>query len=650
MPAFPQIATLDVRVGLWWNLGAPAYRRCLWTVTNLEAVVVLGVLGIVGTVAGDRVWLIVRPFLQPSLRISGAGSRTLNPSRTDAVKALWVQLKRMKQDLAIPLAQHKTWQQVKSSCQKLRGRQSHSSRPPVEDIKLQVGLFAIFNIMSTIILGIFGPFFLAEGLQGEAVVRATSGSRQAYLDAIVETADDKYLRARHKRDVEHCVAWTKFPRSSDYCSAALGSLPPYMRESISLDDLAPTNPRHRFLIEHADRRCTALRLRWNATLHDVFVNTKSSSKWLSSELVCVPVLLGRFVERIEGRYVLNIDGLLSYGSNLGNNVRLNYQDWFKASLVMKADHWIKWRRPYRPPGLPSYAEWTSEFRFNRDGILPWIQDEDSKTRARQSVALLRGEDGVSLQNFFITYQPNWEVSIKGTPNKPDFGADHQRQEHWYVNNELVLSIGCAETFLTCEEDQCKEPGSGNDTSSWLHHWYPFMSSIWLNDQLEYDSDRYPRIFDDFRYVAGEKGEPDGRWRHDVMERFLRSMLLAQHVLRSASQASVKIDSSHWRDTTVDWPLLYHNSDYTNLNVYGAISTLLVYTYIIAASCWPVLFGPVTLIFQTSRRISGISSTFIKSVTAAAIDWARAICSWTSKIADFVRLNRRNHHSTATDAA
>jgi hypothetical protein len=38
-------------------------------------------------------------------------------------------------------------------------------------IKLRFGVFAILNIVSFVILCIFIPFFLVEGLQGETIVQ-----------------------------------------------------------------------------------------------------------------------------------------------------------------------------------------------------------------------------------------------------------------------------------------------------------------------------------------------------------------------------------------------------------------------------------------------------------------------------------------------
>ena len=67
MPLLPNIRSDYVHTGWWRNLTAPAYRQYLWTATNVKVVVSLGLLGILGTIAADKIWPIIRHFLQPGV-------------------------------------------------------------------------------------------------------------------------------------------------------------------------------------------------------------------------------------------------------------------------------------------------------------------------------------------------------------------------------------------------------------------------------------------------------------------------------------------------------------------------------------------------------------------------------------------------------
>ena len=101
MPLLPDIRSDFVYQGCWRNLTAPAYRQWLWTATNVEAMVFLGLLGILGTIAGDNLWSIIRHLLQPDVQLPDAENNKHELSRTDALKALWAEMKHIKEDLKV---------------------------------------------------------------------------------------------------------------------------------------------------------------------------------------------------------------------------------------------------------------------------------------------------------------------------------------------------------------------------------------------------------------------------------------------------------------------------------------------------------------------------------------------------------------------
>lgn len=101
MPLLVKIRSDIVRKGLWLNLTAPVYRQRLWTTTNLNTIFFLGLLAVLGSLASDKLWPIIRHYLQPSLQLPDAESKRLFLSRTDVIHALRVEMEGLGQDLRV---------------------------------------------------------------------------------------------------------------------------------------------------------------------------------------------------------------------------------------------------------------------------------------------------------------------------------------------------------------------------------------------------------------------------------------------------------------------------------------------------------------------------------------------------------------------
>jgi hypothetical protein len=102
----------------------------------VEAVVFLGLLGILGSIAGDKLWPIVRHYLQPTLQLSDPESKRLKLSRTDAIKALWAEMKYTKKDLEmIWTEEHGFRQKVKMSLGIMSGNHRQALRPMATTIE-----------------------------------------------------------------------------------------------------------------------------------------------------------------------------------------------------------------------------------------------------------------------------------------------------------------------------------------------------------------------------------------------------------------------------------------------------------------------------------------------------------------------------------
>jgi hypothetical protein len=54
MHLLPETKPEFVHEGWWWNFIAPLYRQCLGTMTNVQALLFLGILASLGTIAGDK--------------------------------------------------------------------------------------------------------------------------------------------------------------------------------------------------------------------------------------------------------------------------------------------------------------------------------------------------------------------------------------------------------------------------------------------------------------------------------------------------------------------------------------------------------------------------------------------------------------------
>lgn len=81
------------------------------------------------------------------------------------------------------------------------------------------------------------------------------------------------------------------------------------------------------------------------------------------------------------------------------------------------------------------------------------------------------------------------------------------------------------------------------------------------------------------------------------------------------------------------PLLYINSDHTNVNVWGSVATASAYFYIIAASHWPVLLSPLTLPLTFIARAIGTAPKKYDSLTIFRGNLFRGA---SNTITDFVR--------------
>ena len=162
-------------------------------------------------------------------------------------------MKAVKEDLKIIWTkEHRFGQKVKMSLGTSCGNHRQAPRPMDAIIELRFGVFAILNVVSFAILGIFIPFFLAEGLPGEAIVQSIEHFRGVYAFSRGFAIAYEGVRDSVHRDFKACVANPKIWSQTDCCVDLRNTLPPYRLEDMNLTDPVFTHPPYRFLTEKGD--------------------------------------------------------------------------------------------------------------------------------------------------------------------------------------------------------------------------------------------------------------------------------------------------------------------------------------------------------------------------------------------------------------
>jgi hypothetical protein len=156
-----------VQKGWWLNHTSPIHRRLLWTTTNLEAVVLFGLLGLLGAYAVDKSWSIICQLSQPTIHFPETNRDMPRVSQSKATKALWADLGQSKQELKLILTsgQIKLMRKVRAVVDVVLQRDR--LRPRNDSIELRFRVLAIINFIGFAVYGIFVPFLLAEDRQGE---------------------------------------------------------------------------------------------------------------------------------------------------------------------------------------------------------------------------------------------------------------------------------------------------------------------------------------------------------------------------------------------------------------------------------------------------------------------------------------------------
>ncbi|CAI6341431.1 unnamed protein product [Periconia digitata] len=649
MPLLPDIKAQHIRTGRWQDLTAPWYQQHLWTTTNVEAVIVIGLLGILGAIAGDATWPILRHYLQPAVQLPDPESRRNKLSRADAINALWVRLRLMMRSLEDGMNHSNRFiEKTRIILSIIKG--NHRQAPADSDIGLRFGVFAIISTAAFLVLGILIPFFLGEGLQGQAAVQALQVYHSEYLQAGWSAIYNERVWAQVEEDMKTCVKYRIGWKNTQHCMGIRDNLPLYRVENLSLMDPRLNHSTYRLLLENGNANFTALRVSRNTSFQDISFNRRKDAKKILHELTCLPMDLDPYIKKSNGTYKKfdhsGRPSVVEHGDTYNLNVdcikpaRKPTQHEVNPDGPKPTTHWSMILRTSNAIG--SYSQLVKEYmehnyaqtitrlkNVGRDGatwyqttvdaVLPWVAFSGPeyvypsfKHELMPLYELLEVLEGFiftikSAQRFYESW-PLYEYKDPiWVPNDP-LSRAHISDDLIHFTDREVSALICTEIFKTCERNECREPyprpefvspSDNYEQEEWLERYFLGIMSVWMDTSM---GSIYTVYRTSYEYIEKEGGR---RWQEDVEERFIRSMLRVLHGSRYMAEQAVYKRSPNPSDPPIPSPLLYGNSGYTNINILGYAATLFGYLYIIASSYWLVLFWPLAHPIKFTVLVAGL---------------------------------------------
>lgn len=445
----------------------------------------LGLLGILGGFAGARSWPIIRYLLQPPVQLSDPENKRHKLSRTDAVKALWIELKHLRQDLrAAWSADYGFRQKIRRTLYSFSVKHRQTLHPRETTIDPRFGILAILTFIIFAVLGILVPFLLADGLQGEAIA-AAKGSVALRSDNRFNIHADSMMRSRVNEDFKTCYLNRESWGRSAYCQDLRKNLPSYQMDNMNPADPIFAKAPYRFVSEKGKMTFNPVRLSRNTSLQDIGFNSKSDGKHLLHELICVPASLEQYIFKANESFNLKVEDLIPDFGPIRNSV-------FHNSMIIKTSNangsgleiWESVSRegrglgPHTRPIINHSDRGATWYQSAVDATLPWIEYKgivDSATLSRSTLAqqALYNLNGFRLENYLITFKPGELHAASAVPiDDPIYGAHHPtygRTSKVYVPDYEVSALACAELFRSCSENQCLELPRGSAIfENWLN--------------------------------------------------------------------------------------------------------------------------------------------------------------------------------------
>ncbi|KAF1996369.1 hypothetical protein P154DRAFT_579965 [Amniculicola lignicola CBS 123094] len=624
MPLLPKIQSEHVRTGWWQNLTAPPHRQYLWTAKNFQALMFFGCIGICGTIASNSLWTLTLHFLQPTVHIPDSDDPRPKLSRIHAIRALSESMRNAKEDLKLIWKVERGFRrQLSMSVRAITGNPRQIIRRLDHPIEQQFGIFAIANIATFVVLGIFVPFLLAEGLQGETIVQPEDQFHNRFTNHCLfqgTAAQSEYVRRAVRWSFNECIERGGEWGESARCVTIRKALPPYRKETIQPTDPIFAKKPYLFLHENGIADTRAIKLSRNLTYKDIGMNIKSGGLSILHELVCIPIDLDGFISHPNGTHQLKFRDFLPRDdpdSDLLSDSNFHIHDTMilKTSNAAGSGHEMdEWHFNQGPDvverDIRNLTQGRSDIFFQRDmdGVLPWIttkpiriEDVTGGGRLGLIQAITHERLNFHLQNFLITLKPAWfpDGQSVGPLDDPIFGAFDLNESGKSRQDREVLAIGCAEVFKSCSISNCVAvpmPSGRSDgpMEPWLASCYKSIMSVWANTIVNplYSRPDSWGYWPNTRILRGHR-----HWYEDVEERFLHSMLRVQYATTAAAEhdsVSPQMSFGIYKTPDDNMHMLYLNSDFTNINIWGTLALLGAYFYIIIGSYWLILLSPLTL--------------------------------------------------------
>ncbi|CAI6332853.1 unnamed protein product [Periconia digitata] len=508
MSLLHDISPRYVRTGWWRNLAAPPHRQYLLTTGNVEAVMIVGCLGVLGAIAGNRVWIIVRYYLQPALQLSDPESERGNLSRSDAIKSLWAAVNHQSKNIREVLTEEEDFgHKVGRMLDILSGNGLDRLHPMDTKIELRFGIFAVLTIVCLGILSTLIPFFLTEGLQGGTAVLATHGSDQWYLSAGLVVIGDLRLRNSVHRDISTCVNDGIYWNQTKPCLELRSTLPSYSVEHIGLTDLNLSHASYRLLTEQGDKNFEALRLRHEISLQDAGFNTNNGGRKLHHELTCIPTSAEQLITKVNGTFNLNIEKLVPpSGKEFNPEKRGSYI--LHRSMMLRTANGIgsgheidesKRRSGFVTKGTDPLENFSGDgatwYQAEVDAALPRVDIKHPETDgfvkdtmhwAGATELMAYDGRGHRLQNFLITFKPGEIFPTAQAPSDDPIFAAHRQENSQYIADREVSALACTELFKICSKNTCEEINGFHSSSpeeAYLKI-YAAILSVWASTTIE----------------------------------------------------------------------------------------------------------------------------------------------------------------------
>lgn len=405
--------------GLWWRHNQSIIRRWVWTLTNRNAILVLGGLGLLLTFSQTRAWVVLREIIyhhKKSVRLDGDTSpdHIRHLTQGNAIEDILPSVK---------------YQLSKFGCF------SRQVQPDSSVISPVFGIIACLNIGVFIVMGVAIPLLISEGTLGEALVKTkmTNGClKDSTLNMDIQSKTDSIFRlcqdglakdcASHyriqqprleRRRLEKCV----FP--GDICVNSTKSLE----------------------ITHS-----------NITTTELGVNSKSLVT-MSHRLTCSPIQLESFLVPSNSQFPHSRANISVCDQKIYNNP-LEPEEMSSTECEMPLKTWNGPNRFDNSSSGYLASQGPYEIKVLPSSYFPESLNSEGKLRKE-----IRRDDGLP---FLVIHRAGKSKHIYSVDDP--FFASHKPCDEYYRGKKTSLTMHCPDheaTALGClEQHQYCLPESG----------------------------------------------------------------------------------------------------------------------------------------------------------------------------------------------